>query len=389
MWRSLDRWMETWRKPTAAIVAVGLSAGVCAIQGVSGISYGAAQATIIGGVQLCSLLAVQPMVRWSANRMGRRMTMVAGAAAITGGLLTTAYADYLWQRCLTQGLLIGIGAGTIISAVSNLAPATTLVAGAAVGGSVLALATGHAMTQPATVYRWLSLSMAIGQLISVILVGHHRLKTSKSIPEFSGSVYMSARLRYIPQITTSTAVTSSRVSKRIYLHRIGAGLSSVASDILFYGGMPQLALLLPSYAQLQLQASAEASAALLALLLAGVAVGALVAETSLQYVHAAIVTATTQGVVGLAICLWFLPIQSWPAAVVLSMCSGLALGTFIGCAVKRSRAWQMLIANSVAVFAGTAITAQLLRKNTFTLPLTFSAGACLAAATASVVSAYL
>ncbi|KAJ2809213.1 hypothetical protein H4R20_000277 [Coemansia guatemalensis] len=335
------------------------------------------------------MLAVQPLVRWSTSQMGRRMTMVAGAAASSGGLLTAAYAEYLWQQCLAQGLLIGIGAGTIISAVSDLVPAAALVAGAAVGGSVLALATGHAMTEPATVFRWLALGMAIGQLIAVILVGHQRLQISKTTPKYSGSVYASTGLRAEPRITTSTTCSSARASNRISLRRIGAALTKAAGDILFYGGVPQLALLLPSYAQLQLQASAEASAALLAVLLAAVAGGALTAHTSLQHVHAAVVAAAAQGVAGLAICLWLLPIRGWPAAVVLSVCSGLALGAAISCVAKRSRPWKMLLADAVAVFAGAAISAQLLRQSAFTPALAFSAAACLAAAALTAASAFL
>ncbi|KAJ2868913.1 hypothetical protein GGI22_000570 [Coemansia erecta] len=138
---------------------------------------------IIGALQIAGFVGAQGMgcaaMRWIGSR---RAVLFLGAILSSGGLLTAGYTGQLWQLCLTQGVVVGIGCGISYGAISDpilvdeakkSGRACVLAMAAGVGGSALALIVQRIFLQSnhnsAVTLRWLALLVGGLQAVGILL----------------------------------------------------------------------------------------------------------------------------------------------------------------------------------------------------------------------------
>ncbi|KAJ2641343.1 glutamate--tRNA ligase, partial [Coemansia sp. RSA 1694] len=108
------------------------------------------------------------------------MTVVVGATISSGGLLAAGFADHVWQLCLAQGVMVGVGAGISANAAGRVAEmwwpeaidAQFLLVGSGIGGGALALVAGRLISTGTTnsALQWLALLVFSGQLLVSLLL---------------------------------------------------------------------------------------------------------------------------------------------------------------------------------------------------------------------------
>ncbi|KAJ2511936.1 hypothetical protein GGI11_004920 [Coemansia sp. RSA 2049] len=94
----------------------------------------------IGALQMAGFVVACGTSRGAVRLVGgsRRAALLVGAVLSAGGLLTAGYTGTLWQLCLTQGVVVGVGCGISygVAALAMRGPATTEAArGNGAGGS--------------------------------------------------------------------------------------------------------------------------------------------------------------------------------------------------------------------------------------------------------------
>ena len=106
----------------------------------------------VGGSNFGAAMLVAPVVTFLARRFGTRTPMFAGVFALAGGFIAASFASKAWQLLLSQGILVGVGVGSIyIPSIAILSQwfskKRSLVngitsAGSGIGGVTFSLITG-------------------------------------------------------------------------------------------------------------------------------------------------------------------------------------------------------------------------------------------------------
>ena len=65
----------------------------------------------IGGLNFSAAMLVAPAVTIFARKFGTRTPMLVGAVLQTAGYVFASFAHNIWQLCLSQGVLVGVGIG--------------------------------------------------------------------------------------------------------------------------------------------------------------------------------------------------------------------------------------------------------------------------------------
>ncbi|KAJ2510167.1 hypothetical protein GGI11_005591 [Coemansia sp. RSA 2049] len=151
---------------TAGCIVVASSAGFCLVHGIFESNYQFSSGTAgkgappeiggdngddeamtqssntlaIGALQMAGFVVACGMSRTVVRLVGGsgRAALLVGAVLSGGGLLTAGYTGTLWQLCLTQGVVVGVGCGISYGVASQAmrGPATTQAArGGRLGGS--------------------------------------------------------------------------------------------------------------------------------------------------------------------------------------------------------------------------------------------------------------
>ncbi|KAJ1770145.1 hypothetical protein EV179_003053 [Coemansia sp. RSA 487] len=207
-------------------IIVASSAGLCLIHGIFESSYQFSYTTgksleavseeteeeamqsrytmVIGALQIAGFVGAQGMSgvvgRWLGSA---RAVLLFGAVLSSGGLLTAGYTGELWQLCLTQGAVVGIGCGVsygaAIGAFVRLMDAKkqriTLACGAmatGIGGSVLAFVVQRIFLvcgqNTSVTLRWLALLIGGLQAVSILFAGSKWHSTNEPPQNCSGVV---------------------------------------------------------------------------------------------------------------------------------------------------------------------------------------------------------
>ncbi|KAJ2658094.1 hypothetical protein IWW48_004192 [Coemansia sp. RSA 1200] len=159
----------------SACIVVASSAGFCLVHGIFESNYqfsanttgkGAAEiggndneattqssnTLAIGALQMAGFVMAcgmsRTVIRWIGG--SKRASLLVGAVLSSGGLLTAGYTGTLWQLCLTQGVVVGVGCGISygVASFAMCGPTTETMRGSRVevsafcGGAVEELATG-------------------------------------------------------------------------------------------------------------------------------------------------------------------------------------------------------------------------------------------------------
>ncbi|KAJ2567067.1 glutamate--tRNA ligase [Coemansia sp. RSA 1813] len=207
-------------------IIVASSAGLCLIHGIFESSYQFSYTTgksleavseeteeeamqsrytmVIGALQIAGFVGAQGMSgvvgRWLGSA---RAVLLFGAVLSSGGLLTAGYTGELWQLCLTQGAVVGIGCGVsygaAIGAFVRLMDAKkqriTLACGAmatGIGGSVLAFVVQRIFLvcgqNTSVTLRWLALLIGGLQAVSILFAGSKWHSTNEPPQNCSGHI---------------------------------------------------------------------------------------------------------------------------------------------------------------------------------------------------------
>lgn len=67
----------------------------------------------IGGIEFGAALLISPLCTILTREIGRKYVMSAGVVMISGGYIAASFATEIWQLYLTQGVLVGLGIGSL------------------------------------------------------------------------------------------------------------------------------------------------------------------------------------------------------------------------------------------------------------------------------------
>ncbi|KAJ1936513.1 hypothetical protein GGF37_005578, partial [Kickxella alabastrina] len=142
-------------------------------------------AVLIGALQIASFLLLRNT--GTSFRLTRFLTtapsIFIGALTTAIGLLLSSYANSVWQLCLGQGVVVGLGAAVSSSAAIDALDATLMyvfvdnrfsasglfVAATGVGGAVLSMGIHGALVDSSSLaLRWLALVVFIGQCLAAL-----------------------------------------------------------------------------------------------------------------------------------------------------------------------------------------------------------------------------
>ena len=76
----------------------------------------------IGGIQFGAALLISPACTVLTREVGRRWVMTAGCLMFAGGFVGASFAKQIWQLYLSQGLLIGLGIGSLFIPATAVLP---------------------------------------------------------------------------------------------------------------------------------------------------------------------------------------------------------------------------------------------------------------------------
>ncbi|KAK3672205.1 hypothetical protein LTR78_007958 [Recurvomyces mirabilis] len=68
---------------------------------------------LIGGLQFGAALLISPLCTILTRELGRKPVMFAGSVIFAGGYIAASFAHEIWQVYLSQGLLVGLGTGSL------------------------------------------------------------------------------------------------------------------------------------------------------------------------------------------------------------------------------------------------------------------------------------
>ncbi|KAJ1796461.1 hypothetical protein LPJ59_003736 [Coemansia sp. RSA 2399] len=280
----------------SAFIVIASSAGLCLTHGIFESSYQFSYTTsrsreleeekeeqemqsrytmIIGALQIAGFVGAQGMscavMRWIGNK---RAVLLLGAVLCSGGLLTAGYTGQLWQLCLTQGVVVGVGCGISYGAVAipilvdvtrKWGRACVLAMAAGVGGSALALIVQRIFLQSnhnaAVTLRWLALLVGGLQAVGILFAREPDDESSdamNSISEHHNGMMLFLLDSNPNESKTASALSGSsangqvqepqyRVSQKRSLRLVSGAVASYASVCVYRMSSMVPALLLPGY----------------------------------------------------------------------------------------------------------------------------------------------
>ncbi|KAJ1644996.1 hypothetical protein LPJ64_003377 [Coemansia asiatica] len=446
----LDQAKLIYFRVFASLLIISHSAGLCLIHGIFESDYEVDFAqlienkemgrsrtvSLISAIQLSLYMAARGsgigliICRWLDVRIG----VLVGAILSSGGLLASSYASSVWQLCLAQGAMVGLGSALGFSAAIevldylktkyariNLIDTSTLaVAAAGMGGGALALVTRKLVVSGslATGLRWLALIVLCSQCLGALLMGRvsNAEKNNISIGEIStgeakgkqkadvdgldgldiAANPMNQYRRHHHNLNSKRRLFKQHTDRLYLVLKNRRFLISLLSDMLHYTGAFVPPILIPGYVSTQLpESSALSGALLLSMIWFASSLGGLL--TSMRQIPAAIKQKLPQISLSLSIwCLWLPAADSWPMVYAFCLVYGLCLG-----AASKQRedeigdldlisGWVKAVGCAVSVMIGVPVASWLfvgIGSGTYYVPaIAFTAATSLAAAVVSAVA---
>ncbi|KAI8319367.1 hypothetical protein GQ54DRAFT_341307 [Martensiomyces pterosporus] len=233
-WALLNAKLREMLSVSSLFMVMCLSAGVCSIHGIFEDDYGmlfardagngrlkrSRYSSLIGAFQFAFYLACRHVASEFCSRLGARPTIIAGAMLSGGGLLAASYSTKIWQLCLSQGALVGVGSALSSQAAMSAltarhrcsqtsAKAAICLAGSGVGGAALSLGIRQlvvAYTVGAAL-RWMALVVASGQSAAILLLAIPSQQRSERDASVAGNIDAALlnedgiRVKQAPEIT--------------------------------------------------------------------------------------------------------------------------------------------------------------------------------------------
>ena len=136
----------------------------------------------IGGIEFGAAMLIAPLCTILTRELGRKYVMSAGVVFMSGGFIAASFAKEIWQLYLSQGLLVGLGIGSLFIPAIAILPQWFLKrrslaqglasCGSGFGGLAFSLGTGAMIQQISLAWslRVTGILCFIGNGISTVLV---------------------------------------------------------------------------------------------------------------------------------------------------------------------------------------------------------------------------
>lgn len=136
----------------------------------------------IGGIEFGAAMLISPACTILTRELGRKVVMVAGIVFITAGFVTASFAKEIWQLYLSQGVLVGLGIGSMFIPAIAILPQWFLKrrslaqglasAGSGFGGLAVSLGTNAMIEQISLGWalRITGILCLVGNTVVVVLV---------------------------------------------------------------------------------------------------------------------------------------------------------------------------------------------------------------------------
>ncbi|KAJ2705942.1 hypothetical protein FB645_002031 [Coemansia sp. IMI 203386] len=401
-------------------------------------------AVLIGAIQLSVYLATRGsgagfvICRWLDIRIG----VLVGAILSSGGLLASGYATAVWQLCLAQGAMVGLGGALSFSAavdmldylkethfrLGRIDTSALAVAAAGLGGGALALAARKLVVSgsTATALRWLALMVLCSQCLGALLMGSANqaaidenngaddidkdaingkqkqkqleMEKGKQHAMDADDLYIAGSIAQYQHHANNDSVYRQCADRLHQTLRNRWFLVSLVSEMLYHASVFVPPILVPGYVSTQLpESSALSGALLLSVIWFASALGGLF--ISIRRIPAMVQKAPRM-VLSLSIwCLWLPAADNWPMLYAFCFVYGLCLGA----ASKQSEddlgdfdlisAWVRALGCAISVMIGVPVASWLfvgIGSGTYYVPaIAFAAAASLGAAVVSTVARFM
>ncbi|KAJ1724578.1 hypothetical protein LPJ53_001168 [Coemansia erecta] len=381
------------------LIIIAMSSGVCAIHGIFESDYEvqfaqyfeeglerSRTASLIGALQLATFIGVHGtnLSLLISRRLDARVSILVGAVLCGGGMLAAGFANAVWQLCLAQGIMVGLGAalssGAAAAAIGIAGLPTTVEryveksaaiwTAAGIGGGALTLGARKLVVVGSTesALRWLALIVLVGQCVGALLMGRVSFALAT----------LDAQVSDMDNPKRSRTPLTNRIS-----------VFTLASWAFLYMSVFVPLIFIPGYASTQLaNSSALSGASHLSTICFASSVGSLIPISS--RLPQMVASLAPRVLLALSLwCLWLPSADSWAMTYAFCAVFGLALGATAAQWQDGDGCLVLALSCAAAVLIGVPVAGWLfvaVGSGDYYVPtITFSAAASLLAALAWAV----